>query len=481
MKRPITIVSSISSLLFLIALIWFGAGIYIDRKNGTEKADQRYESLLTATKENFSHNAYGTSEFSNNFIRAIGNIDEFSSLKLEVNGELVYSYPPGLFSIPSPKVVKSYKETIFTDGGKSYTLSASIYLMSPNSIYKYSRFAFLLILIGTIIVIICIIIFNTFDYNPEYPSPYGIRSRKTKKSNIVYHPFAESKKTETIQTEEKPKAVESSRPEEPSQHEEPKAEQIQESPHSERTEEISETQEIIWNDDELFDEGEDDSGLDIIDQFEQQNAENASLNAEEFFSDEEYSEEEAKESSEENTEAPAIEQAPSSSEPLEAENDENLSPITNLLVQSSLEEKLDESIAAGNKNTTLILLKINGLDRGNSLSERVIEILKNSIADTQLFEYKSDAYAILAKDKDLQSAVDIFEEVYNTISDFLKNNNTTNEVSIGISSVNERNIKAERIILEANQALDYASQDPDSPIVAFRANPQKYQDFIENQ
>ena len=83
------------------------------------------------------------------------------------------------------------------------------------------------------------------------------------------------------------------------------------------------------------------------------------------------------------------------------------------------------------------------------------------------------------KGKNLQTAVEKFEKIYNKIADFLKDNNSVNEVSVGISSSSERNVKAERVILEADQALDYASQDPDSPIVAFRANPQKYREFQE--
>ena len=133
MKKPITIVSSICFLLFLIAIVWLGAGIYTDKKNGSERADSRFSSLLESTQKNFQENQYGTYQFSNNFIKAIGNIDDFSTLKLEINGELVYSYPPEFFTLPSPDLVKSYSQTIYS-GEKSLTLKASIYLMKPGSV-----------------------------------------------------------------------------------------------------------------------------------------------------------------------------------------------------------------------------------------------------------------------------------------------------------------------------------------------------------
>ena len=130
---------------------------------------------------------------------------------------------------------------------------------------------------------------------------------------------------------------------------------------------------------------------------------------------------------------------------------------------------------------TLALTKINGLDRGNSISQNIISILKDSLPGSQIFEYKSDAYAVIMKGKPLQDSVDMFEEIYNKIDGYLKNSNSANEVSMGISASDNRDVRAERVILEAGQALDYASQDPDSPIVAFRANPQKYRELHGNQ
>ena len=155
-----------------------------------------------------------------------------------------------------------------------------------------------------------------------------------------------------------------------------------------------------------------------------------------------------------------------------------LSPVTNLALQSSLEEKFDEAILS-NPNSTLALVKINGLDRGNTISQEIVSILSKVSDNPQIFEYKSDSYAQILS-TDLQTTVDKYEEIYNKIADFLKDNNATNEVSVGISSAGERKIKAERVILEAGQALDYASQDPDSPIVAFRANPEKYREYMES-
>lgn len=476
MKKPITLISSICSLLFLIAIAWLGTGVYLDKKNGTQKADSRYEAFLSKCRVNFSENSYGSQEFSNEFIRSIGNIDDFSSLKLEVNGEMVYSYPPSYFSLPSPELVKSYHDTISVNGS-SYTIKASIYLMSPNSVYNHSRLAFIIILVGTIIVGLFIVLTNGAENDIPEKYPYKARQKtftsqkKSSLSEILPKKMAEEHERESdeerVSEETEPLSEEKTivshsedeqkpifNPPEETFDEAPEESDGQFSEENNKKEEeqkveipeelvFTEEDEQEWSDSELFEKNEPKEGseLDIIDQLEQANQQ-------------------------------SLEE--------EAEEEEELSPITNIHYQASLEQKLDEAIVS-ELHVTLALLKINGLDHGNSISQNVIKILSDSLEGSELFEYKSDAYAAVLKGKDLQTSVDKFEGIYNEIADFLKDNNAANEVSVGISSADERDVKAERVILEANQALEYASQDPDSPIVAFRANPQKYKEFQERQ
>ena len=52
---------------------------------------------------------------------------------------------------------------------------------------------------------------------------------------------------------------------------------------------------------------------------------------------------------------------------------------------------------------------------------------------------------------------------------------------IGLSSRSGRLVEAERLIFESSQALLKAEEDPVSPIVAFKSDPQKYRDFISKR
>ena len=482
MKRPITIISSISSVLFLIAIIWFASGIYIDKKSGTEKADARFDTLLLSTKEALSRNPYGTPEFSNQFIRAIGNIDDFSSLKLEINGELVYSYPPSLFSLPSPELVKSYRQHVDLRDGNQITLSASLYLMTPGSIYNHSRIAFLLILVGTLIVFVLILVINSTEKTPSAP--------KTPKKRSESFPLAPT--SEDVTSFEKEAEAQEPSKDSPAASQE----EHSDSPITEGTISFDDTtdaheddsDDVIFEDDDVFDESEsaahepptetaepiftaepvfepeptaaENEGLDIIDQFEQ---ENQQLTGTESDADD-------------------FEEPLPRFEDEEAHTDTDISPITGIYLQSALERRLSQAIStesAQNTDVSLALVKVNGLDRGNTISSKVIAILQQTLDfDAQLFEYNGDSYAVINKGADLNKTVDVCEKLYNNLSDFLKDNNAANEVSIGISAVNRRAIQGERLILEADQALIHASQDPDSPIIAFRANPDKYREYM---
>ncbi|MCR4823189.1 MAG: hypothetical protein K5873_10005 [Treponema sp.] len=488
MKKTISIISSISVILFLTALIWLIAGIYIDKKNGDDKADLRYEKLLKATKENFENNVYGTSEFANSFIQAIGNIDDFSSLKLEINGQLVYSYPPTTFNLPTAELVKNYSDTVSLSD-KSFTLKASLYLMSPNSIYTHSRFAFILILIGTLITGLVIVFMSNSDKSQEdYPlssfrkpvfqnqeKNFSEELEKDEKDNLeIIEDKLDAKEppAEKASTFFNPDSFEGE--EKNDKDEELTISFPEESPTPSKKDETE------WVDDDIFtsddSEDNDEGGLDIIDQFE---AENRESSQDDFFSKSEFQDDEQNLGEEDKNNEVYDDNDDENTE--EANEESDLSPLTQIRLQSSLEAALDSSIEAGKSQATLALVKINNLDRGNAISQKIISILKSKAQEKMLFEYKADAYALIFEDKDLQNTVNLFEDLYSEISDFLKDNNAVNEVSVGISSASDRKIKAERIILEADQALNYASQDPDSPIIAFRANPEKYKEFMDGQ
>jgi len=93
-RRPITLTAAISIILFLLAIIYLIAGIYIEQKDGPQKAKRRFDTLMNSTKQAALITPIGSTDFCNRFIDAIGNIGDFSTLEMRINEKLVYSYPP---------------------------------------------------------------------------------------------------------------------------------------------------------------------------------------------------------------------------------------------------------------------------------------------------------------------------------------------------------------------------------------------------
>jgi GGDEF domain-containing protein len=54
-------------------------------------------------------------------------------------------------------------------------------------------------------------------------------------------------------------------------------------------------------------------------------------------------------------------------------------------------------------------------------------------------------------------------------------------ICIGLSSRSGRLVEADRLIFEASQALQKAKKDADSPIIAFKSDPEKYREFIKRK
>ena len=95
-----------------------------------------------------------------------------------------------------------------------------------------------------------------------------------------------------------------------------------------------------------------------------------------------------------------------------------------------------------------------------------------------LFEYKTDGIAIIFSNANIDKAMESCESIYAEICSVLSRNNSNSKPYIGIASRSLRFISGERIITEAEQALVHASEDQDSPIIAFRVNPEKYRKYM---
>ena len=93
------------------------------------------------------------------------------------------------------------------------------------------------------------------------------------------------------------------------------------------------------------------------------------------------------------------------------------------------------------------------------------------------FEYKKDSYAVIIPDTDLDQGVfnlDLFRKKV-VASPILTQTIT---LQVGISSRNGRLINGATLLSESSEALKRATQAGEDNLIAFRANPDRYRDYI---
>ena len=158
------------------------------------------------------------------------------------------------------------------------------------------------------------------------------------------------------------------------------------------------------------------------------------------------------------------------------------SPVTGFGWEAYLEERLDSELirsASSEEDIGLMMIRIQGLDRTDERNKAIYDKLLDFYKFRDLiFEYGNDGFSCIVHSVNVDSALDMAEQVYVALSRILKENGMDNEIGIGISTRSFRLIPGKRIFEEAEQALIRAFTDPETAIVAFRVDPEKYRQFI---
>ena len=164
------------------------------------------------------------------------------------------------------------------------------------------------------------------------------------------------------------------------------------------------------------------------------------------------------------------------------DHDQMFSTATGFCFEKHLVSRLESELAraaSSQIDISLVLVKIPGLildsQCGIDICKKILDIFHYR---DMLFEYKTDGIAIIFSNANIDKAMESCESIYAEICSVLSRNNSNSKPYIGIASRSLRFISGERIITEAEQALVHASEDQDSPIIAFRVNPEKYRKYM---
>lgn len=158
------------------------------------------------------------------------------------------------------------------------------------------------------------------------------------------------------------------------------------------------------------------------------------------------------------------------------------SPVTGIGWEPYLEERLDAELvraASSEQDLALLIVRVPGLVRTDLLSRKVASILLETISfRDMLFEFGSDGFAGIMQNVNLDLAMKTAEKLYARIDEMLLELSGDARIALGLTTRTARLLPASRMIQEAEAAVKKAEEEPNLPIVAFRANPEKYRTYV---
>ena len=161
--------------------------------------------------------------------------------------------------------------------------------------------------------------------------------------------------------------------------------------------------------------------------------------------------------------------AAESTEPTEEKN--KIRPEFEL--DGSLQKALDNADTTG-EDLALIVVKADG--KSGSFSAAAEECFYENCRDgISIFEHGDGGFVLLLTGTNLDDALLPAKNIYDSLSGKL----TAAKITVGLSSRNNRKISSGRLLMEAVEAQKHAAEDPDSPVIAFRASPEKYKELIQ--
>lgn len=528
------IISVISAVLFLIAIGYFALGVYTENKTGEEITSNKYENLLEATKEAAKKDSIGSFEFKNKFFDAVGDFKDFSEIELFVNNISIYRYPKEENKVKhSEKFVKSFSKSDNINENTELLLNATVYKIKQETIYNNAKVSFILTLAGTILSVI-VLLFST-EFNKEEEKSDSAKNKTEEqileeirqiRNSMQENPEIDEESfddddfddddfedededfddeenfgddTIVIPNEEnQDEAIE----ETSDNVEEESNEEVQESDENISSNELKEESQEATDDNqnnenvlpseatseqELEDEIKSNSEVQTNEINEENTTENNEIEQETPKSEDVSSEFVTQSEPLINNEEVKSEQVepqqvePQQTEPQQAEP--QLENTENEHYSGDFKNDLEISLKENKYNEiSLVLIKLTNFDIYSDKATDIFNIIKEHFeASSKVYKYDGLIEVIL-NGVDLDTTISYCDSVKPLITDIMNNEGIENfKINIGISAVNYRAIPVARLVTEAEGALRKSEEDPECPIIAFKANPDKYKEEIGNE
>lgn len=477
--------------VYIAAVLAFAASLIFEYSGGTKRAQERFTSLTKDLSRNLKENDTGSAEFSRAILESLGNVSDIAAIQVSSDGKLLFSYPVSIDEnkTASSPLIKQLSTSV-KGGENSAVLTAALYTLKPSSIYYKGRVAFLVILAATLAAALNLIIVSKKDtdgdgqedtdaekdgaedyfFEEEMPDYEKVARKETdaKEDATVYGNDAEEEAAVTENDTAEDTAV-----------------NVVTAAEDTAVSEVTAGNNAVAEENSYGTEIDSDKTLDFEDQTDIEETIPSVQEKEPVLENVQNAGEEEGAATEDASFAEEIHEEPSL-----AEN--NVAPVglfdekTGFGWEQYMPTRLDSELiraASSEQDLALFTVRIPGIDWTTPEGKETASIIKDWVKFNDLvFDYGSDGFTAIFQNQNTDAALAEAEKTHTEIVSVLKRANSSAETPfVGISTRSLRLISGKRLFNESEQALFHAMEDKDSPIVAFRVNPDKYRSYLAGE
>ena len=436
-NRFIVVYTVFAAAVFIFSISFFGFNLFKEYSANQTKSETRYTNLINDIRTISYNQESNNAKYIQSIKDSIGDAGNYSYIQVRRDNETVILYPSDKLKEETvSRLTKNYTSNL-TVNNQHISVECNLYLIRPDSIFYYARISFLMILIITIITIIMIIYLNLSEAT----------------SDVISEEFTED-------------------------------EDLIEASEENTIEAADESEKIAEDESEIKDE----NPADIKEETLEENSEeaekenHAEVTPEEVkailtepLTDEQVAAAEA-------AKLPIDEIKPAPLSVNEEEASDNspsglFDPETGIGWESYLLTRLNNEIdraTASEIDLSLFIFKLNSQNITSEVVKNVCNYLSIQFQFKDLlFEYKDDCIVAIKISMNVDEALKLADKLFVDISNIVNNKDTR----IGISSRSIRMVGGERLLLEAEQAIEHS--DANSPVIAFRVDLEKYRKMME--
>ncbi len=462
-RKSITIYSIIISLIFIFSVVFLIAKLAAEYSYGEERAQRTVTHIVSAIKKN-----------GGNFDMQLtaGNLQDYQGLYLYKNSSPVYCYPQkDEIQMNDTNLVKVFNLSV-QNGDDMFTLKAAVYLLSPASIFYYARFSFIIIMIATILTAILLIYISVTEKRDSFDGDSELDG-KPKKADL--HKVSLVPDSGLREKEEFLQELD--------ENTENESAQSEESAFSDTDKKDDE----INADDTVRDQAR--LSLDIS-QGNEESVVAGDLNLGGADEVKEDSEDKLNaENSNEDTEKSSVSAQEAAYHEAQSAADSKkdfFSPVTGFGWEQNFKLRLDSELvraASSELDLSLFIIRIIGLKFTDAAATEICKFLLEEFQfRDMIFEFGEDGFAVIKTDMSIEQAENTAGLIHSELSKLIATYDSVPALTcyIGISSRSIRMLSAERLIMEAKEALNHSIEDKDSPITGFHVDIEKYREFLNN-